>query len=400
MRPGWPMASPWKGNWRLSEKTVFLNHGSFGACPWPVLDAQRRLRDEMESGPVRFLARTHGERLDAARNTLAEFLGASAGNLVFVNNATTGVNAVARSLEFQGGDEILTTGLDYNACRNVLAEVAKQAGAKLVVADVPFPLESEDEVVAAILAAVTPRTRLAMIDHVTSNTGMALPLERIVRELEVRGVDTLVDGAHAPGMLAMDLETLGAAYYTGNLHKWVCAPKGAAFLWVRPDKQDGIQPTVISHGNNRPRPGHTAFQDRFDWPGTQDPTAWFCSVEAIRWLGGFLPGGWDELRAHHHEMVVAARRTLCERLDILPPCPESMIGAMATLPMPGKLARVTGGEALDPVYQRLYDEYGIELHVILLGGWRWFRISAHLHNSPDEYRYLADVLEQMEKESR
>ena len=359
------------------------------------MEAQARLREEMESGPVRFLARRLGARLDTARNELAEFLGAEAGNLAFVTNATTGVNAVVRSLDFQLGDEILTTVLDYNACRNVLIEVARKAGAKVVVADVPFPLEHEDQVVEAVLAAVTPKTRLAMIDHVTSNSGLVLPLERIVRELEMRGVDTLVDGAHAPGMLALDLEKLGAAYYTGNLHKWACAPKGAAFLWVRPDKQDGIQPAVISHGNNRRRAGHTEFQDRFDWPATFDPTAWLCSVEAIRWLGKCLPGGWPELRAHHREMVIAARRMLCERLGISPPCPESMIGAMATLPMPSRLADVEGEGDEDPVYERLYEEFGIELHVIRMGGRRWFRISAHLHNSPDEYRYLAEVLGRM-----
>lgn len=396
--PDKPTASPWKGNWRLSKKVVFLNHGSFGACPWPVLEAQRRLREEMESEPVQFLARNYDSRLDAARNGLADFLGADAGNLAFVTNATTGVNAVVRSLAFQEGDEILTTSLDYNACRNVLLETASQAKARVVVAEVPFPLASEDEVVAAILAAVTPRTRLAMIDHVTSNTGLVLPLEKIVGALAGRGVDTLVDGAHAPGMLALDLEKLGAAYYTGNLHKWVCAPKGAAFLWVRPDRQDGIQPTVISHGNNRVRPDHNSFQNRFDWPATQDPTAWFCTAEAIRWLGEFLPGGWPELRQHHHEMVVAARRMLCERLGISPPCPESMIGSMATLPFPGKLGEISGEGTGDPNYARLFDEFGIELHVIRIGEKRWFRISAHLHNSPDEYRYLAEVLERMGKE--
>jgi isopenicillin-N epimerase len=397
--PDRPAASPWKGNWRLSEKVVFLNHGSFGACPWPVLEAQRRLREEMESGPVQFLARNYYARLDAARSALAEFLGAEAGNLAFVTNATTGVNAVVRSLAFNQGDEILTTSLDYNACRNVLLETASHAGAKVVVADMSFPLTDDDDVVEAILAAVTPRTRLAMIDHVTSNTGLVLPLERIVKELDARGVDTLVDGAHGPGMLALDLEKLGAAYYTGNLHKWVCAPKGAAFLWVRPDKQDGIQPAVISHGNNRVRPDHTPFQNRFDWPATQDPTAWFCTAEAIRWLGGFLPGGWPELRQHHHEMVIAARRTLCERLGISPPCPEIMVGSMATLPMPGKLSDPSGEGIPDPVYARLFDEFGIELHVINIAGRRCFRISAHLHNSSDEYRYLADVLERMEKEA-
>ncbi|RYD20021.1 MAG: aminotransferase class V-fold PLP-dependent enzyme [Verrucomicrobiaceae bacterium] len=393
--PARPASSPWKGNWRLAENTVFLNHGSFGACPWPVLEAQRRLRDEMEANPVQFLTRNYDTRLDAARSTLADFIGADPANLAFVTNATTGVNAVVRSLPFTDADEILTTSLDYNACRNVLADTARRTGARLVVADVPFPSAGPDEVVAAILASVTPRTRLAVIDHVTSNSGMIYPLGEIVRALQAQGVDTLVDGAHAPGMLPLELEKLGAAYYTGNLHKWVCAPKGAAFLHVRPDKQDAIQPAVISHGNNRIRPDHSAFQNRFDWPATLDPTAWFCSADAIRWLRGFLPGGWPELRAYQHEMVVSARRMLCERLKLQPPCPEDMIGSMATLPMPGRLATPSGAPGPDPVYQRLIAEFGIELQVIIFGGRRWFRISAHLHNSPDEYRYLADVLEKL-----
>jgi isopenicillin-N epimerase len=400
MRPGWPTCSAAKKHWPLSEKIVFLNHGSFGACPRVVLEAQSRLREEMEAAPVQFLARTFDARLDLARNSLAGFLGAKPENLVFVTNATTGVNAVVRSLDFQPGDEILTTDHDYNACHNVLIEVARGSGAKLVVAAVPFPLEHPQQVVDAILAAVTPRTRLAMIDHVTSNSALIFPMEQIIRELDARGVDTLVDGAHAPGMLPLDLEALGAAYYTGNLHKWTCAPKGAAFLAVRQDKQDGIQPAVISHGNNRPRSGHTPFQDRFDWAGTHDPTAWLCTRDSIRWLGEFLPGGWPEIYQHHHAMVVNARRLLCDRLGIAAPCPESMIGSIATLPMPGRLAIVADDRPPDPVYQRLFGEFGIELHVVHIGGRRWFRISSHLHNSPDEYRYLADVIGEMLDGSR
>lgn len=346
----------------------------------------------MESNPVRFLARHREELLDAARHELADFLGAAPADLVFVTNATAAVNAVVRSLSFQPGDEILTTSLDYNACRNVLREISATTGAQIVVAEIPFPLESADQAVAAILAAVTDRTRLAMIDHVTSNTALVLPVEEIVGRLAARGVETLVDGAHAPGMLPLELGKLGAAYYTGNLHKWVCAPKGAAFLHVRPDKQEALRPTVISHGWNTPRPGHSRFQDQFDWPGSYDPTAWLASATALRWLGVFLPGGWPEIRERNRAMILAARRMLCERLDISPPCPEEMLGSMATLPMPAALAAVTETVGLDPLHLALYDRFAIEIPVIRLDGRRWFRISAHLHNSPDEYRYLADVL--------
>ena len=393
MRPSWPKPSPLKQHWLLSKEIVFLNHGSFGACPREVLEAQRHLREEMESAPVQFLARKHDERLDAARHGIAGFLGTDPADLVFVTNATTAVNSVVRSLDFNPGDEILTTSLDYNACRNVLTNTGGQRGAKMVVADIPFPLENEDQIVESILAHVTCRTRLAMIDHVTSNSALVFPLERIVRELDRRGVDTLVDGAHAPGMLPLDLRKTGAAYYTGNFHKWTCAPKGAAFLRVRADRQENLLPAVISHGLNTPRSGHSRFQDHFDWPGSHDPTAWLCVEKAVRWLENQLPGGWPEIFAHHHTMAVNARRLLCERLGITAPCPEHLIGSMATLPMPGWLAIPAEATGIDPVYQTLFDEFGIELHVIRFNGRRWFRISSHLHNSPDEYRYLADAIE-------
>ncbi|RYD48212.1 MAG: aminotransferase class V-fold PLP-dependent enzyme [Verrucomicrobiaceae bacterium] len=396
--PRRPDRSPWKRHWLLGEDSVFLNHGSFGACPRPVVAAQQRWREEMEENPVRFLARNGPQMLDTARGEVAEFVGADPANLVFVQNATSAVNAVLRSLAFRAGDEILTTSHDYNACRNVLREISATTGANIVVAEIPFPLVSADQAIASILAAVSDCTRLAMIDHITSNTALVLPIAEIVAQLAARGIDTLVDGAHAPGMVPLELEKLGAAYYTGNLHKWVCAPKGAAFLWVRPDKQAAVQPAVISHGNNRIRPDHTDFQNRFDWPATLDPTAWFCSADAIRWLGGFLPGGWPQLRAWQRETLIAARRMLCERLKIDPPCPEDMIGAMATLPMPGEIAIPGGKTGQDPVHRRLFDEFGIELQVVTFNGKRWFRISAHLHNAPDEYRYLADVLERLAEE--
>ena len=308
IRLAFPPQSRLRRHWTLAPDVAFLNHGSFGACPKPILELQASLRLQMEAEPVQFLWRRYEERLELARRQVAKFVGCRPQDLVFVTNATTGVNAVVRSLKLRPGDEILTTNHDYNACHNVLVEAARQAGARLVVAQVPFPLGSADEVLEAVVGAVTRRTRLALLDHVTSNTGLVFPVAQLIRELEERGVDTLVDGAHAPGMLPLNLSRLGAAYYTANLHKWTCAPKGAAFLWVREDKQREMQPAVISHGNNTPRPGYSAFQDRFDWAGTFDPSAWLCAGEAIRWLGELLPGGWRELRERNHRLAVEARR--------------------------------------------------------------------------------------------
>src|SRR6266550_3303752 len=238
--------------WTLDPAVAFLNHGSFGACPRPVLEAQQRLRERLERQPVRF----------------------------FVPNATTAVNAVLRSLALAPGDQLLVTDHAYNACRNVLDFVAAAARAEVVVVPVPFPLASADAVVEAVVARATPRTRLALLDHVTSPTGLVLPIERLVRELAGRGVDTLVDGAHAPGMLPLDLGALGAAYYAGNCHKWLCAPKGAGFLHVRRDRQGGVRPVVISHGANNPRTDRSRLLLEFDWTGSHDPTPYLCVPEA------------------------------------------------------------------------------------------------------------------------
>ena len=373
---------------------MFLNHGSFGACPKPILKLQSEFRAAMEAEPVQFLWRRYEERLEPARQELARFIGAKSKDLVFVTNATAGVNAVLRSLKLRCGDEVLTTNLDYNACHNVLVEVVRQTGAKLVVADIPFPLNSADETTAAILQGVTRRTRLALLDHVTSNTALVFPIKQIVRELEARGVDTLVDGAHAPGMLSLNLRDLRPTYYTANLHKWVCAPKGAAFLWVREDKQTHLQPAVISHGNNRPRPGFTPFQDRFDWAGTFDPSAWFCVGAAIKFMGEVLPGGWPELRQRNRDLAVAARRMLCERLQVEPPCPESLLGSMATLPLPEALQRVPPSGKIDREQLRLYDAFGIEVPLMRFGQpeRRWLRVSAQIYNSMADYEYLGAAL--------
>jgi isopenicillin-N epimerase len=198
-------------------------------------------------------------------------------------------------------------------------------------------------------------------------------------------------------MAPLDLNALGAAYYTANLHKWTCAPKGSAFLWVREDKQDQIQPAVISHGNNRPRPGFTRFQDRFDWTGTFDFTAWLCVPEAIRFMGKLLPGGWPELRKRNRDLVIKARRLLCETLDLAPPCPESMLGSMAALPLPERFQGGRPGGKIDEEQLRLYDEFGIEVPFARIGEppRRYFRISAQIYNSLAEYEYLGEALRQL-----
>lgn len=387
--------------WLLDPGIAFLNHGSFGACPEPVLAAQTAWRERMEREPVQFLSRELEGLLAAARTEVARFLGADPDDLAFVANATTGVNTVLGSLRFVPGDELLTTDHEYNATLNALAAAAERDGARVVIARIPLPVRQPGDVVDAILAAVTPRTRLLLISHVTSPTGLVLPVADIVRELAAKGIDTLVDAAHAPGMVPVDIEELGAAYWTGNAHKWLCAPKGAAVLHVRRDRQAAIRPLVISHGSNDPRTDRSRFRLEFDWTGTADPTAWLAIPAAIRFVGGLMAGGWPEVMAANRSLALVARDLLCARLGAAPPAPDSMIGAMAAVPLPLAVDR---GEALaEDLNRALFEDDGIEVPItpwpvpaarspgaaptaILV------RMSAQRYNRLDQFQRLADAL--------
>jgi isopenicillin-N epimerase len=376
----------WQQFWLLDPTMTFLNHGSFGACPLPVLAAQQQWRERMERQPLQFLGRELEGLLDTARSELAAFVGADPNDLAFIPNATTGINAVLRSLQFRPGDELLTTNHEYNACRNALNYVAECSDVRVIVAEVPFPLSTSDQVVTAVLEQVSPRTRLVLLDHVTSQTGLVFPIAQLVQELTDRRIDTLVDGAHAPGMVALDLQALGASYYAGNCHKWLCAPKGAAFLYVQRDRQPQIRPLTISHGANDPRHERSRFRLEFDWMGTDDPTPYLCVPEAIRWLGSLLPSGWSQLMAHNHQLAIAARHCLAQALDQPLPCPDDMIGSLAVLPLPDG-----DWQALQ---QALWEEYRIEVPIIpwLIPGRRQIRISAQIYNQPGQYEYLAKAL--------
>ena len=348
--------------WTLDPAVTFLNHGSFGACPAAVLERQRELQARLEREPVQFLGIQLEPLLDATRAALGTLLRADPDDLALVPNASTAVNTVLRSLTFAPGDELLTTDHAYNACRQALEYVAARSGARVVVAKVPFPLQSPEQVTAAVLGAATPRTRLALLDHITSQTALVFPIRELVAALAARGIDTLVDGAHAPGMVNLDLRALHAAYYAGNCHKWLCTPKGAAFLHVRRDKQAGLVPLVVSHGHNSHRTDRSRFRLEFDWTGTVDPTALLCIPDSIRFLEGLLPGGLPALRAHNHATAVAAQKLLCDRLRVPPPCPEAMLGAMASVPLPdGPLGPPPN--YVDPLQQSLFESQRIEVPI-------------------------------------
>lgn len=379
--------------WDLDPDVVFLNHGSYGACPRAVLERQRELQDRIEREPVRFFVREYTGLLDEARDALAAFVGAQPADLVYVRNATSAVNAVLASLAFEPGDELLTTDHAYNACRNALDLAAERSGARVVVADVPYPCASPSDAVDAIVSKVTDRTRIALVDHVTSATGVVMPIEKIVGELAARGVDTLVDGAHGVGMLPLALDDLGAAYYTSNCHKWLCTPKGSAFLHVRADRRDAIRPQVISHGANAPAdPTHSRFQQEFDWIGTDDPTPWLVTPFAIDTLASLVDGGWPAIRARNHALTLAARDVLCDALQVKPPIPDAMLGSLATVPLPIETSEPLPPRTTDPIQDALFANHGIEVPITPWKGGRLVRISSQLHNALADTERLADAL--------
>ncbi|NOY91019.1 MAG: aminotransferase class V-fold PLP-dependent enzyme [Deltaproteobacteria bacterium] len=386
----------------LADDVLFLNHGSFGACPREVLALQSELRERLEREPVQFMLKERPRLLDEARVKVAAFVGAAPEDLAFVPNATSGVNAVLRSLRFEPGDEILVTDHGYHACSNAARFVAERAGARVVTVKLPFPLISAEEVILAIHGAVTERTRVALLDHVTSPTGLVMPLDRLVAGLEARGVMTLVDGAHGPGMLELDLPKLGASFYTGNLHKWCCAPKGAALLWLRPDMAEAVHAPIISHGfdSTRARP---RLWEEFDWMGTADPTAWLCAPAALDALAAMAPGGWPELHEANRALALEARDMLCDALEVEAPAPDGMLGSLAAVPLPEAPEARAGHFELSPLATALYERHRIDVPIVPWpgAGHRLVRVSAHVYNRREEYQALAKaLLEELARESK
>jgi isopenicillin-N epimerase len=386
--------------WRLDPTLSYLNHGSFGACPEPVLEAQRVWRERMETEPVRLLGRELEAHLDEARQRVGAFLHADPEGLAFMANATTGVATVLASRRFAPGDELLAGDHEYNATLNAMRVAAERDGARLVIARIPFPIHDSSQLVEAYLEAATERTRFALVSQVTSSTALVFPVTAVVRELDRRGIDTLVDGAHAPGQVPVDVGAIAAAYWIGDGHKWLCAPKGAAVLHVRSDLRARTRPLVISHGANDPRTDRSRFRMEFDWTGTFDPSAVLSLPAAIRYVGGLDQEGWAGLMAANATLARRGRDRICAALGVPAPAPDSMLAAMAAIPLPGISPTRA---AADRLQAALLDEERIEVPV-----YPWpvpaaiesgdtpravlLRISAQRYNTADEYAALAEAL--------
>lgn len=380
--------------WQLDPSVIHLNHGAFGAVPRTVADHQTRIRSEIAANPTRFLARELESRLDAARFVLAEYVGAAPESIAWLDNATTGVNSVLQTFarRLSPGDEIVVTNHEYNACRNAIDAMASRTGAVVSEVAIPFPLGRPDQVVEAVRSGITHRTRLMVLDHITSQSGIVMPVEQLVAEVEGAGIPVLVDGAHGPGMVRLDLDSLGASFYVGNCHKWLCAPHGAAFLHVSDAYRGQVEPVVVSHGWNDPRPDRERFRKLFDWTGTDDPSAVLSVPTAIETIGSALPGGWPEVMAANRALALSGRRVVLDRLGLEPPVPDEMVGSMATIVLESTPTETPG--IIDPLAGEIFASHRIEVPVFSFprGSGRVVRLSAHLYNRIDEYEALADAL--------
>lgn len=367
--------------WALDPTVTYLNHGGYGATPLVVLAEQDRWRLRLEAEPTRFMQRELPEALRAAAATLAGFLGAEPADLAFVQNATDGVNAVLRSLDLSPGDEMLTTTHVYPAVRNAMRFVAARTGARIVEAPLPYPLADPEAAAQAFADRLTGRTRLALFDFVTSPTALLLPVAAMTQAAHGVGAKVLIDAAHAPGMVDFRLDALGADWITGNAHKWLFAPKGTAFLWAERGAQQGLHPTVISHGFEQ------GFRAEFDWVGTRDPSGWLAIDAAI---GFYRAQGDGAIRAHNRALADRAATLIAGALGSDQGQSAACRGALATVRLPGTkgMDRAAGLGLND----WLWREHRIEVPIIAFADWLWVRVSAQIYNEVGDYERLAAAL--------
>ena len=369
-----PFGAALRHEWDLDPAVAYLNHGSFGVCPRAVLAVQEEWRRKIERNPAAFMAAARATLVREAAAPVAAYLGAKCSDLVFMENATSAANAVLRSLEFKPGDEILITSLGYRAVNHAAAYVATRAGATLVEAKIPLPVASADAIVAAVAAKLTPRTRLAVFDHIASQSAIVFPIERLIAAAKAVGAEVLIDGAHVPGQLPLDIPALGADYYVANLHKWLLVPRGCAILWAGRERQGDLHPLTISHGYGQ------GFLAEFDWTGTRDLSGWLSAPDGIachRRLGG------TRLMERNRELAREMAAMLARRWGTGLAAPPDMFAAMAVVRLPDS--------PRDPleITRWLREEQRIEAPVHRIDGALWVRIAAQAYNEPTEYERLA-----------
>ena len=377
-----PLSLPrYAGEFLLRPEMAFLNHGSFGACPRPVFKEYQAWQQRLEEQPVEFLGRRIHTLLAEARAGLAAYLGTQAGNIVYVPNATYGVNIVARSLGLQPGDEVLASDHEYGAADRTWRFVCEKRGARYINQPIALPLANDAQFVDQLWAGVTPRTKVIFLSHISSPTALIFPLAEVCRRARAAGITTVIDGAHAPGQIDLALDALGADFYTGNCHKWMCAPKSAGFLYARPERQPLLEPLVVSWGWQSQTPGPSPFLDYFEWRGTHDPAAYLAVPAAVDFMA---ERDWPAVRAACHQLLLEAEQRILALSDYAPISPPERYVQMRTIPLPPCDAKV--------VKDRLWDDFQVEVPLVEWGGRQFVRVSIQCYNGPNDVDRLVEGL--------
>ncbi len=379
------MASNLRSHFLLRPDVAFLNHGSFGACPRPVFDAYQAWQLELEREPVDFFVRRAPALLREARISLATYINCNPDDVVYVPNATFGVNIVARSLKLGAGDEVLGTDHEYGACNRTWRFLAAQRGFAYRMAAIPYPATTPENFVEQLFSQVSPATRVIFLSHITAPTALILPVAEVCRRAREMGIMTIVDGAHAPGQIPVDIEAIGADFYTGNLHKWLCAPKGAAFLHARRECQSLLDPLIVSWGWEAAVPGASPFIDHQEMWGTRDISATLAVPAAIQFQQEY---NWDAVRAGCREMLMQARPLIAAAVDAEPCAPDSgdWFMQMSAFKLP---PTINGPE----LHTRLFQEHSVEIPVFPWDAQTFMlRISVQGYNTWDDIQRLLEGL--------
>ena len=368
----------------LRSDVTYLNHGSFGACPRPVFEAYQRWQLELEREPTQFLVRRSRELMQSARSALGDFVGAPAQDLVYVPNATTGLNALARSLHLKPGEEVLSTNHEYGAMDRMWGVVCRRRGAVYRRQPVALPASSKDEIVETVWSGVTDRTRVLFLSHISSPTALVFPIEPLISRARGAGIVTIIDGAHGPGQMDLSLQNLDADFYVGNCHKWMLAPKGAAFLYARPDCQAMLQPLIVSWGGKRPGLDHSPFIDEFEYQGTRDIASYLAVPAALRFLSEYR---WDQVGEHCRQLLRDTRRRIGALTGLPPNTPDTdtWYRQMCTIPLPACDARA--------LQQRLFHDFAIEVPVFNWQERQFLRVSIQGYNEQADVDALVAALE-------
>lgn len=388
-----PNPSPLASYWNLSLDIVFLNHGSFGANPKYITDKQKEYIDMLEAEPVDFSVRKMYSYYQESKKSLSEFVGTNADNIYFVTNTTIGINHVLYNQDGQKG-EWLTTNHAYGACLHAFQKIASLKSAEVIKVNIPFPLQSENDILSAIESGITPKTKLAMIDYITSSSAIIFPIQKIIQFLRSKNIISIVDAAHAPGMVDLNIDELEPDFLVGNCHKWICSPKGSAFVYVHPKHQANYKPVYYSFYNDFDEEKNAHWSNQFIWEGTRDYSPYLCVKDAIAYLPTLVENGWQEIQSHNRDLAIQASKYIAEKLEVALPVPESMLGSIVNIPLWDDIVPNTTFNYYTKVKLELYNNYRIEVPCVLFpkAPTQYIRISAQLYNTMEQYEYLADCL--------